>query len=914
MKVVGRERDLQLLLSCVDRARRGRGGGIVVVGEPGIGKTELLAATIDELPVDTVVLRSTGHDTGMDASFGALTALMWPLVDRLELLDDRPAAVLRGVLGLGPPAAGDRLAIGAAALALLDAVSRESPVVCVVDDWHAVDVASAELVAFVARRLYAESVALLVGTRPAFAVSLPLTQLLLGPLGPADVAVMLADRGVVLPTGVAETVCELAGGNPLAALEGTARLSPDQRAGRAPLGRLPVGPQLVEAFADSLADLPRATRRGLLAVALRGGAGAAELGRALRQLQVADADLRVAADAGLLTDLDGAVAFTHPLRLAAVLQTAPATEVHEVHRALADAWEVVGDVEHQAAHRAATTVAADDDVADLLDRASEVAVARGDLHLATRHLERASELTTDPDRAARRALRAGLAAAQSGGSGDALLARAHDGSLDPRVRSDATVARVLAASWRGDHRMVVDLAARAGTGDGGLDAVARAVVVGLGCQVAWNHLDLPVFRTLWPSLRELGGELDPVTAHGPELLVAALVVQFRRVVDGEPFDMATADVLAGNALADAALDLVPVLVFGQAMAERFAEAEALLDAADELARGAGAIAAGIWLSTARAQLAALTARPDEAYRLALAADADAADTGIGWAREVCRSVLALVDGQRGDVASIESWAAGLVAEGGTGVAPAVARSQLGAALLARGDVSAAIAALEPWLDLDPETGLFDPYFIRIHAPLVECYARVGHHDDARRARDAYRAVLGPHPSVLGRALLARCDGLVSAGSDATRRHEQALDLHRRHPDRFEEARTRLVFGTHLRAEREPQLAREQLQAALDTFEELGCEGWAVQARRQARAAGLRPRGPRRVAPLTEQELAVAELVAEGRRNQEIAAALFVSPKTVEVHLTRIYRKLGLRSRTELSRWHVQHNPAGAPEA
>ena len=405
----GRKRECEVLDRLLDAARTGRSGALVVCGEPGIGKTALLDYAI-ESATDFWVVRAVGVESEMELAFAALQQLCAPLLDLLERIPSPQRDALNTAFGLQTGAAPDSFLVGLAVLNLLSEAATERPLLCVVDDAQWLDWVSGQTLAFVARRLLAESVALLSAAREPNQELRGLPQLVVHGLGDADARKLHASavHGPMDEAVRARFIAE-ARGNPLALLELPRELSSAQLAGGyGPPGTFPLSGRIEDSFGRRFETLPKDTQLMVLAAAAEPVGDPALLWRAAEELGIAAKALEPAVTSGLL-DVDGRVRFRHPLVRSAVYRVAPADDRRKVHRVLADVTDPNTDPDRRAWHRAQATVGPDEGVAAELELSAARAKRRGGIAAEAAFLERASELTIDPPQRARRALAAARA-------------------------------------------------------------------------------------------------------------------------------------------------------------------------------------------------------------------------------------------------------------------------------------------------------------------------------------------------------------------------------------------------------------------------------------------------------------------------------------------------------------------------
>jgi hypothetical protein len=442
-RLVGRRRERAVLERLLGTAGNGHGAILVVYGEPGVGKTALLeyAAAAGQ---DFRVVRTAGVEGEMKLDYAALQQLCAPLLEFVERLPDPQRDALGVAFGLSAGQAPSPFLVGLAVLGLLSEAAEQQPLLCVVDDAQWLDGASARALAFVARRLLAERIALAFATRELGSGLARFPQLHVEPLGRRDARALLESvLAARLDEAVLEQIIAETGGNPLALLELPRGLTPAQLAGGFGLpAALPLSSGIEQSFTRRLARLPRDARRLLLLAAAEPVGDPALLWRAARQLGIPETAAHAVESEGLLT-LHGAVVFRHPLVRSAVYGAAEPSERREVHRALVDATDPQIDPDRRAWHRAQAASAPDDDLAGELERSAARAQARGGLAAAAAFLERAATLTREPSRRARRALAAAQTKFQAGALDDALslLAMAEAGALSDLERARVALLR-----------------------------------------------------------------------------------------------------------------------------------------------------------------------------------------------------------------------------------------------------------------------------------------------------------------------------------------------------------------------------------------------------------------------------------------------------------------------------------------
>ena len=908
--LLGREREQAQLDELLEDARAGRSRVLVVRGEAGIGKTALLDYAA-ERATDMTVVRALGVESEAEIEFSALLEVVRPLLGLVDELPPAQAAALRGALGLAAADVGDRFAIGAATLGLITAAAEHRPVLVVVDDAHWLDGSSAEALLFAARRLDADRVAALVAFREGESHRLDasgLDVLLLHGLDARSASAILERAGQVARP-VAEQLYRLTRGNPLALLELPSVLSEAQLAGTEPLDDpLPVGVAIERSFARRAAALGEDERRALLAASLSTSSDLEPLEAALGELGLPEQALAAAVAAGLIRVSGARFEFHHPLVRSAVSQTAAPSERRLVHRALARALDGGRDDERRAWHLAAAALGADEEAAAALEAAARRARERTGFSAAARAFERAAGLSPD-DRDRARRLAAGAEAAWQAGSttrATALLDEALGRTSDPRLCGGLLALRGRIEHLTGPVASAQERLLRAARLLEPTDPVAAAAVL-------TDAAEAYVFAgeaAAGLAAAERARGLAPRDG-GAEDVLAELALGEALVHAGR-FDEAAGHLERGTAtvLEDGERHDDPRLlaraVIGLGYLERSDEARRLGERAVALARDRGAAGAlpyalealqwqtlrsGRWtvsvtLGTEARSLAQITGQSSVLAHVAVELGSVAAGRGRD---EECRRLVG------------ESFV--LAASRGVGLVAPWGECVLGLLELGTGRVEEAAARLERVAaEQRARGGLYDRDACP-HPDLVEAAVRLGDLDRAAAALGQLEQ-LAPGLSPRWRApLLARCRGLLAADDAFEPKFRESLDAHQELDDPFALGRTLLCLGERLRRAGRRRDARVELRRALELFERLGATPWIDRTAAELRASGetLRRRDPEHDDELTPQELQIALLVAEGRTNRDVGAALFLSPKTIEFHLSRIYRKLGVRSRAELIR-------------
>jgi DNA-binding CsgD family transcriptional regulator len=878
--LIGRDAERARLQELLVDARDGRSSVLVVSGEAGVGKTALLddaARRADGMRVVRVV----GVESEATMPFGTLFDVCRPFLGSIGDLPDRQRQALEGALAMGPAAESDRFAIGAATLTLLAADARETPLLLVIDDAQWLDDASAASLSFALRRLDADDVAVLVGVRSGSRSGFDATGfavLELPRLARAD-AVALAGAHRPVSLEQAERIAQASDGNPLAVLELVASDASVID------GLVPIPMYIERTFAGRVEALPAATRAALLVAAIEDRGMIDVIGRAAPLAAIGAAE-----DAGLVQIVDGRVEFRHPLVRSAVYHQASPTERRAAHAALADALPPEQET-RRVWHQASSLVEPDERVAQALERVAVGAQRRSGAAAAAAAWRRAAELTADAGERARRLFAASHAAWEGGASEPAR--RAADAALavceDPLMHADIVRLHAWIESHSGGNPEDVSAALRAeADAVAPLDGARAAYLLAdaaLAFYPAWDtEPNVELARAARAAARDLDDPLFDyilgweLARHGETEEAARLVGAAERAIVGNPERRSNPRALMLAADCAWWRSGPPSCALGAEAVDRARElglagvvAQALLELAD------GQIRVGA-LDDADAGLA-------EAVRLG-------SDTGQLTSVGIGLSRRAEIAARRGEAERFEELTAQSARYAGT-AAPTQAYERNSRCLLALGTGRAdlAIAAREQT----------ERYTIEQLSPnaldLIEAYIRAGRLDDARTRLDEVEGHI--HLDQVRGAFL-RCRALMGA-DDADALFAESVELFTRVGDVFEAARTRLCHGERLRRANRRRDARTELGAALDTFEKLRAAPWAERARRELRASGehRRAQTPEARDDLTPQERQIAALAAEGRTNREIGALLFLSPRTIETHLGRVFRKLGIADRSAL---------------
>jgi DNA-binding CsgD family transcriptional regulator len=910
VRLFGREREQRRIEELLEHARSGESAALVVLGEPGIGKSALLDYARDHRG-EGVVLSARGVEAEAELAFATLQELVRSALGLLEALPAPQAAALSSALALGSPRPADRFAIGAATLSLLAGVAEEQPVLAIVDDVSWADPSSRDALLFAARRLRAERVVMLFAVRETERALLSgsgLEELELTPLPPEACQRLIAHaRHTEVAAPVGDRLASVTGGNPLAVLQIAALLDTAQLAGRVQLPEPLPAVEIEAAFLAQASDLPDESQR-LLVVAAASESGAMdEIGEAVGLLGLDAGAVTAAEEAGLVSVEAGGLRFQHPLLRSALYHRAPVDERRSAHAALADVLAAKHELERRAWHLAAAATAPAEMVAAVLAEAGERAAHRGDHAAAAAAFERAARMTPiGPEKVVR--LLAAAEAAQLAGRFDFAAGLLDEALSDipQNRRSDAIRLRAAVDLWRGRPRAARQLllaeAIRVEAED---PALAAAMLLDAAIPAVMS-LEVEAAAETALRARAIAERADANTQALAAAVAGACLVGRGDVHQGGPL-LECARPLVEETLPSAqAPPMIRHFVWHlYIVLGWYGDAARLYDAAIEGARAASMPALLPFPLAFRAELRFRTGNWHGAFVDASESALLAEQTGQWTQLPHSLSLLARIEAGRGDEDNCRAHCAralALAQEQGSDAIRAYTALALGLLELGLGRSTEAVAELEPAARL-LDARRASPAAIPLQGDLIEARIRAGRPDDAEDALGQLeRWALGnSHSWML--AACARCRGLLAREEDIDARFGEALDHHERTTTVFERARTQLAYGERLRRARRLIEAREPLHAALAAFDELGAWPWAERARAELRAARDVPREPKPagVEQLTAQELQVARLVTAGSTNREAAAALFLSPKTIDFHLRNVYRKLGLRSRTELSR-------------
>jgi DNA-binding CsgD family transcriptional regulator len=882
----------------------GRSRVVVLRGEAGVGKSALLRYLSGRV-AGWHVATAVGVESEMELAYAGLHQLCAPMLDHLERLPVPQRDALATVFGQSTGPAPDRFLLGLATLSLFAEVAEQQPLVCIVDDAQWLDHGSAQILGFVARRLLAERVALACAARKGTGddVLVGLPELSIHGLGDSDARRLLLDNvHGPLDAAVGDQIVKESHGNPLALLELPRTWNPGELAGGFGLpGSHPVVSKIEQSYARRLRLLPPNTQLLVLAAAAEPVGDPVLLHRAAETLGLDMAAADPAVDAGLL-EIGARVEFAHPLVRSAAYRSAVVADRHRVHRALAEATDAETDPDRRAWHRAHATPGPDGEVAAELERSAGRAQARGGLAAAAAFLRRSVALTRDPALRADRALAAALANLHAGSFESALvlLATAEASALDEFQRGRADLLRgeiaLVSSAGRDAPGLLLRAAKRLDPLDVTLaretylDAWGAAMFAGPLARggdlwdVSRTAKAAPkAQRPVAPSDLLLDG-LATLIIHGR----AAAAPTLRRAVDA----FRDQGISAQKGLQWAVLASTASVILWD-----FDSWEAIITAQADRARAAGAYA----------PLA--IALHGQGLVVTWSGNLEAAATPIAEAAAVTEAtgtriapygavLLAAFRGREAEAAAVIETTIEHANAGGEGLGIQFARWARAVLYNGLGRYDDALAAARQASDDTPQL------FLAAWAlpELIEAAVRTGDARLARRGLERLTEAANASDSDWGLGVEARSRALLSEAERAEGLHKEAIERLSRTRVRPELARAHLLYGEWLRREGRRLGARDQLRIAYDMFAEIGMEAFAERARRELLATGekVRRRSDETRDRLTPQEEQIARLAREGLSNPEIGAQLFISPRTVEWHLRKVFTKLGIHSRRELA--------------
>jgi DNA-binding CsgD family transcriptional regulator len=899
--LTGRRAERRTLDQLVSAVRRGESRALVVRGEAGVGKTALLEYLADQAS-DCRIERVAGVQSEMELAFAGLHQLCAPMLDRLDGLPVPQRDALRMAFGMSAGSTPDQFLIGLAVLGLLSDAAEDRPLLCLIDDQQWIDGTSAKILAFVARRLGAESIGMVFGVREPGAELAGLPELEVGDLPLADARALLESAlRSPLDARVRERIVAETRGNPLALLEIPRSLTPAELAGG--YGILDVARQpasIEETFRKRIDALPDTARRLLVLAAADPTGDPALVWRAAARLEITPDAAVPVAQAGL-AEFGTRVRFRHPLVRSAAYRWAPLEVKQQIHGALAESIDPHTDPEQRAWHRAHALPGPNADVAAELERSADMAQARGGLAAAAAFLECAAVLTLDPARRAIRALAAASAKAQAGALDAAqdLLAIAEAGPLDDfhQARAEMIGAQIAFVTNRSSDAppLLLKAAMRLATVDPDLSREAyleslSAAVIVEGLAVGGAVVEVARAMGAAPPLTRPRKPHEFLLAAMPawyEGGYAASVPHFHNALTG--FTVGEAD----DELKWLWLACLAAIVVWDDDAW-----DTLSDRHVRLARSSGALSEIPLALTSRALMLVVVGDLTSAAALIEELDAAIAATGARLAPFAAMGLAALRGEYAKAVALIQATTEE-AARRGEGMS-VVACWALAALHNGAGAYPQAMAAARHSVE-QPGTLGPPPWAL---VELVEAAVRSGRTDVATDALIQLTAQTSATRTGWALGVEARCRALLSTGDTADALYRESIEHLGRTRMCSGLARTHLLYGEWLRRERRRTDARVQLRTARQLFDDMGMAGFAERARRELLATGETPRKRAVSTPaaeLTAQENQIARMARDGLSNPEIGTRLFISPKTVQYHLGKVFVKLGITSRSQLDR-------------
>jgi DNA-binding CsgD family transcriptional regulator len=900
--LIGRQRERAVLDRLLVTARDGHGAVLVLSGEPGVGKTALLEYAADAAG-EFRIISTSGVEGEMALDYAVLQKLCSPIMAFIDRLPDPQRDALGVVFGLTTGQPSSPFLVGLAVLGLVSEAATERPLLCVVDDAQWLDGASERALSFVARRLLAEKVAVVFAMREVGSGWARFPQLSVDPLGRRDARALLESvLAARLDESVLERIVAETGGNPLALMELPRGLTPAQLAGGFGLPTaLPLSAGIEGSFRRRLARLPRDARRLLLLASAEPLGDLALLWRSARQLGIPETAADIVESEGLLK-LDGSVAFRHPLVRSAVYGAAEPSERREAHRALAEETDPKINPDRRAWHRALAASAPDEEVAAELERSASRAQARGGFAAAAAFLERAASLTPDPVHRAQRSLVAAQTKFRAGAFEDALvllssmdvaaldeLDRASVELLRAQIEFVSTHGRYAPALLLGAAQRLTPLSPALAC-ETYLEALSAAMFAGRLAPPGASTHDVALAAKAAPSPRVLGGPgllLQGLATLFSESYEAAVSILRRAQSAFDVSGLPVSEQLRWKWLVTVSSVHLWDDLRWEAISERHVQIARETGALGELPL---ALSQRVYAHLFAGELTTAASLVDEIRAATEATGSDLAPYGaVGLVALRGRELeaVSLIETSRSDVTrrgegiglSVLDWAQAVLYNG------------LGRYEEAR---AAALRVTEYPHDLSTSNwGMIE---------LIEAAVRTGRRELAADTCRHLTEMAGVSGTNWAAGIAARSEALLAEDQRAEALYVKAIDRLGRCRMAVDFARAHLLYGEWLRRQRRRVDARKQLRTAHDLFVDFGTEAFAERARVELEATGERAR--RRtvdtLGQLTPQEVQISRLVAQGLTNREIAAQLFISPSTVEYHLHKAFRKLGVKSRTQLA--------------
>ena len=912
-ELTGRRAECAALDRLAAAVRSGASQALVIHGDAGVGKSALLEYLAGQVR-DLQVVRAAGVQSEMELAFAAVHQLCAPMLGHLERLPGPQRDALRTVFGMSAGPAPDRFLVGLAVLSLLSDAADKQPVICLVDDQQWLDQTSAQVLTFVARRLGAESVGLVFATRVPGGALAGLPELVVEGLREADARALL-ETALTGPVDarVRDQIVAETRGNPLALLELPRGLPPAELAGGFGLpGAIPLPGSIEESFGQRVGALPDQTRLLLLIAAADPTGDPPLVWRAAVRLGVGPTSggmgaAEAAAEAGL-AEFGVRVRFRHPLVRSVVYRSAPIQRRRLAHGALAEVTDALIDPDRRAWHRAQATSGLDENVAAELERSADRARARGGLAAAAAFLERAAMLTPDPAKRAERALGAAGTKIQAGAftAAEDLLAVAESGPLSEleRARADLLKAQLNSVTSRGGAAPL--LLAQAAKRLEPIDpALARATYLdGLTAAMFAGRLASPGGHTRDVASAARAAPRPPHPPRAPDLLLDGLAANFTDgYAAGVPFLRQALTAFGHGMSADEELRRLWLATLSALHRWDDYHWDLLSRRYVDLAHQAGALSELPLAHSTRSymllfagDLAAATSLTEEGQAIAEA-------TGSQLAPYAAMALAAL----RGSQAEASALIGGTLSDAGRrgeGIGMSVAEWANAVLHNGLGRYREAMRSAERALYHQEYPGMRYPGVANwAAAELIEAAARSGRTEAAAATYRWIAEMTSASGTDWALGVEARSHALLTEGEAAEGLYQEAIACLGRSRVRAELARAHLLYGEWLRRQRRRGEAREQLRVALDMLEAMGMEAFAERARHELRATGDAARkraGAASDQQLTVQEAQIARLASDGMSNPEIGARLFLSPRTVQYHLSNVFAKLGLTSRSQLA--------------
>ena len=900
MVLIEREAELALIAGLLERAGQSCGGTLILCGEPGVGKTALLRRAVASAPGRTLWLR--GVESERELAFVGLWDLLGPVLDLADDLPDPQRRAVLGALAIRGDVPVERFAVNVGVLTLLIAAARTAPLLIVGDDVQWIDDASLDVLRFVTRRIAAEPIAMLLSSRevpPGFDDERTTVRTVRG-LTAGGVRTLVGDRSLWADAAAfAEGLHEATGGNPLALGE-LLRGGGEQLREAVELGQpLPVNDVIRAAFRERLARLSDRARTALLVAAATERRDLAVLARAAAHLGVDLDAFEEAEREDVIAIEEGRVSFQHPIMRSVMYSVASAEERRAAHVALAREIASESNSDEAPWHRAAAALLPDERIASELEETALRYGRRSGHYAAARALQRAAMLTAEDDARARRLHEAAEAARRAGRGAWArrLLDEAASYARAPELQAEVDFTRTILGTWTeatlDSSRRYEELA----TAHRERDPEYAATVYGYAAAQRVVEGDVADAR------RQAELAVDAAASEGVSDAardVAMQALAITQILNGDPAGAETSRRVAREMLGREDLTGREYLTLPLIWIEDYELASALLEPRLAEARATGNLRALTASLEVEANLCFRTgdwqharAAADESARLA-----EDSDQTVQLAYSL--ATLAIVEAAQGrDEARVHAARAEAIgAEYGLAELEQYVATALGLLELGLGDAAAATVSLGRAAAYAARAGQREPCVHQWMADLLDAAFLDG---DRTRVEAVIAELSGHAGRPWAQAVALRGSGMLADSERSDAAFGEAVVWHERTTAPFERGRLHLWWGRRLRRDRRRVQAREQLERALEIFDALGARPWSESARKELAASGARLRTAHDSRDeLTPQEIQISEMVVAGASNKEIAGTMYLSPKTVETHLSRIYRKLDVRSRQQLA--------------